>query len=254
MPYGGKEWFAKDANGEYPAEECHRFVALPALTLPIDIAEIQPEGKFVQDESGCNTIKHGRDPPGQARGFSRSGSDFKQPEIAHQQEKQDAPNHVVDVAAMHADVVKGTDIVVNGDRDDSDHENGGEEGKRGQEETFSSGLSKLAFVDLPQPGSRNDDREDRKRGRNEQRTDPETSVQPWHRTNILVRVASSPLKLEVQTELHLAHGDLNGGDLPGAAHVNCRVRVRQISVIENVESVGPQIQRFMFTHKQIFGE
>ena len=76
-----------------------------------------------------------------------SCSYLQEPQIADEKQQQYAPDHVVDVAAVHRDVMKGSDVVVNSQRDRTNDDCGDEEAKRGEEETFAARFGKLTAVD-----------------------------------------------------------------------------------------------------------
>ena len=57
----------------------------------------------------------------------------QQPAVAHGQQKQNAPYHVMDVPAMHRDIVERADVIVDGDGDAANHDNGNKEPERTQE-------------------------------------------------------------------------------------------------------------------------
>ena len=70
---------------------------------------------------------------------------------------------------------------------------------------------------------------------------------PW---TVAAERASS--KLEMQAELHLAHGNLHVSDLPGSILVDCGIRQAKINVVEDIKGVGAKLKRAALPAKQIF--
>src|SRR5947209_16613453 len=56
---------------------------------------------------------------------------------------------------------------------------------------------------------------------------------------------------EMKCKLHLAHGLLDICDLPGPQTVDCSVRYPEIDMVENVECLGAEFQRFSFEGQQV---
>src|SRR4029077_5967977 len=75
-----------------------------------------------------------------------AGARLEQPTVASNQEQENAPNQVVNVASTHLDIVKGADFIVYEERQDPDHRYSHEKPQRGPEEPFSGRLRKLLSV------------------------------------------------------------------------------------------------------------
>jgi hypothetical protein len=56
--HAAKEWAAGDTDQQQCSEEAHRFKAFPALALPIDVLQIEPERELVKREGGGNAVEH----------------------------------------------------------------------------------------------------------------------------------------------------------------------------------------------------
>ena len=61
--------------------------------------------------------------------------------------RRDAPDHVMNVAAVHRNIVEGSNIVVNCDRNAADNYNRDKEAHRREEQTFAPGFPEALFVD-----------------------------------------------------------------------------------------------------------
>lgn len=179
-----KERRTKNADPEQAAKESHRFIALTALPLPVNIAQVQPEGKLIQRKCRCNTVEHGSNSSRPPPRLLRARPYFEQPAIADQKEKQNSPNQMMDMPAVHGYVMKRSDIVMDCDRDATHYDDRYEKAYRSQEQPLASRLTELAFVDLAQMRSRHDRRENDQDAGDKERPDPETAMNPWHRNTL----------------------------------------------------------------------
>jgi len=87
---------------------------------------------------------------------------------------------MVDVAAVHVDVVERSNIVVDRDSDGPNDQYGGKEPERGQEQPLAPRLYESVLVDLSQPGVGDDRTETTENRRNDDRQNPKAAMRPEH--------------------------------------------------------------------------
>ena len=92
---------------------------------------------------------------------------------------------MVNVSAVHRDIMERPNVVVDRDRESAHYENCREESHRGQEQALPSGLGEPVLVDPPQPGVRDDRGERAQYCRENEGQKPEAPVRPEHPTLIL---------------------------------------------------------------------
>ena len=175
----GEERSSKDAGGEQTAEERHRFDTFPALALPVDVAQVEPERKFVEGERRGNSIEHGRETTGPGHG-DRIGTNLHEPDVADREQQKNAPDQVVDVTAVHGEVVKRADVVTDGECDAAHHQCCDEEGEGGEKQPFAARVGEVMPVSAAQPGAPNDRGKDRQESRDERGRDPKAALVQGH--------------------------------------------------------------------------
>jgi hypothetical protein len=84
------------------------------------------------------------------------------------------------VPPAHTDVVKWSDIVMNGDGDAANHDYGSEEPYRGEKKPFAASLRKLPLVNRTQAREKNDKCEQPENSGDDERPDPKAAVRPRH--------------------------------------------------------------------------
>jgi hypothetical protein len=200
-----KEGFPKDSDGENSTKQSHRFVAFPSLPLPVNITEIEPKRKFIENQSRCDSVEDRGDAAGEARTRWRARADFEQPQVANQEEKQDTPYHVMNVTSVHGDIVERTYVIVDGNRDSPNDKSGGEKSKRTQEEPLTACFPELMPINVTQLGSCDEQRKYCDDYADYKWTDPETSVHPGH--EVLPFQNQSGLRLQIESR-KVAAGEL----------------------------------------------
>src|SRR4051794_9341803 len=87
---------------------------------------------------------------------------------------------MMDVTPAHADVVKRSDVVVDGDGDAANDYGSSKEADRSEKKPFAATLGKLLLVDCPQAGPGDDERQQPQNSRDDERPDPKAWVRPRH--------------------------------------------------------------------------
>ena len=95
---------APDADRQRGDEDHHGVDALPAGVRPVDVLQVEPQRELVQRQRGAGPVGD----RAQAGDPVRAGADLEQPYVANQQQKQDAPDQVMDVKPARGDVVNGS--------------------------------------------------------------------------------------------------------------------------------------------------
>jgi hypothetical protein len=110
----------------------------------------------------------------------RVRSQFNQPCVPDGQQKNDAPHKMVNVAAVHRNIMERPDVVVDSNRDGPHHNDSGEEADRSQEQPLAPRLGEPVLVNSFEPSPSND-RDERTENRcQHERKKPETAVGPEH--------------------------------------------------------------------------
>jgi hypothetical protein len=107
-------------------------------------------------------------------------SHLYQPQVSNQQKQKDAPNQMVNVAAIHRNIMERTDIVTDGERECAHHQHGSEKPKRRQEQPLPSRFGEPVLVDPAEPRMRNDRAQSAENRRNQNGQNPKTAVSPKH--------------------------------------------------------------------------
>ncbi len=129
-----KEGRAPCAHGKDGSEEDDGIDADAALARPIGVwLEVEPEGELVECERGADAVADGHQ-PAEKDGERRVGSaEVEQPAVADEQQNQDSPDKVMDVAAAHDDPVERAVVMDDEADEQSRAQEGEEERNRGDE-------------------------------------------------------------------------------------------------------------------------
>jgi len=116
------------SDSEKRAEQNNGIDAFAALDRPIGRRiEIEPEGEFIEGESSACAIGDGEQPAEEDRAGSISGSYFSKRGVAAEQKQKDSPDEMVDVPAADDHVAEWSDVMLDGEDEQSGREKGNEE-------------------------------------------------------------------------------------------------------------------------------
>jgi len=108
-----QEVTAPSAKQQSGSEEDYGVKASEVAAGPIDaLLDVQPEREFVQSKSGANTVEEGHQATDQKRPRLGSLAHFDQPAKSHCQQKNNAPDEVVDMRTANVNVMKAGDVAV----------------------------------------------------------------------------------------------------------------------------------------------
>ena len=191
LPNTTKERMAKNSDTKRSGEQRHGFEAFSSFPLPVYVPEIEPQGEFIQGERGAHSVGHADGPRDPHVRSCRASADLEEPSVANHQEQKDAPHQVMDVPAVHRDIVKRPDIIVNGKGDCTHDQGRGEESDRCQEKPFPRRLGQPTLVNPMEESARERGGDHRKNDSDGERRDPEGFVGPRHGTGTLSRYAGT---------------------------------------------------------------
>ena len=160
-------------DGEESAKEDDGVDAFAALARPVGCGvEVQPEGELVEGEGGADSVGEGEEPAEKDLHGSVAGADVGELRIAADEEQEDSPDEVVDVAATHLDVTEGANVMGDGGDQKTHGEKGDEEADGGEEEAALGAVGDLLVDDLPGFGEAENEQDERGDDRQEDEKDP----------------------------------------------------------------------------------
>src|SRR5437879_6275823 len=146
-----KKGAAPDADRKKRGEDEDHVHADSAGMFPVDVPQVQPERELIQGQGGADAEGES----GDARHPVRAHSLLDQPDIADQQQDEDAPHQVMDVeAAAGGDVLKRADAGPDQVGDEADEPKRDQKTEGGEEEALAPVALEVERVELgenPQP-------------------------------------------------------------------------------------------------------
>ena len=121
-------------HGENSSKKDDGVDADAALAGPVGIGlEVKPEGKLVQGKRRADAVAYGHESAEEDGQGRMRTAEVEQPAVADEQQNQNSPDKVMDVAAVHDDPVEWA-VVVDDEADEQTHaEEGDKKRHRGDE-------------------------------------------------------------------------------------------------------------------------
>lgn len=168
----GPEGRAPGAEPEECAEEDDGVETLAAGEGPDGVADVEPEGEFIEGEGGAHAVDDGDEASGEEGAGCGSGADFGHHGIAGDQEQGDAPDQVMDVASAEDDPAEGADVEVDEEDEETYAEEGEDEAEGGEEEAAAGAVGNALMQDSAGAGHVQQDEDDGGAGGHERQNDP----------------------------------------------------------------------------------
>ena len=111
MGQGVEESASIKSNDQEGSEQNDGVQAGAALARPVNIFKIQPQRELVEGQGCAGAVEKGQQAARYERGFFSTYANILQPCKTDDQQNQNSPNQVMNVAATDVDIVKGADVV-----------------------------------------------------------------------------------------------------------------------------------------------
>lgn len=139
---------APGSDGEQGSEEDDGVDAFTSLAGPVGGGvEIEPDGELIEGEGGAGSVGEGEQAAEENRQRGIAVGDLGELSVAGDEQQEDSPNKVMNVAPAHLDIAERADVMSDGGDQQAHPEEGDEEADRGEKEAALRTIGNLLMDD-----------------------------------------------------------------------------------------------------------